>query len=516
MKWGIALSIEDRERILFLDTTLRDGEQTPGVSLSSEKKIEIALKLNELGVDVIEAGFAAVSEGEMNAIKTISSMGLSSKICSMARVLTRDIDAVLESGATHINLVVPTSDIHLKYKLKKSREDIITLVEKAVSYAKDHGLHVELSAEDSTRSDMKFLTKVFKTGVECGADRLCPCDTVGVMTPEKIYDFYINLKKEFKDVPLSVHCHDDLGLAAANTLFAVMAGADEVHATMNGLGERAGNAALEEVAVILKAAYGLEMNLKTELLYPTSRVISRLTGIPVQPNKAVVGENAFTHESGIHTHGVLANAVTYEPIPPEMVGFKRRITVGKHAGTHGIKALLESWGLKPTEEEVKEIFRRVKDLGDKGKKVTDADLLSIAETVMNLPKEKRLELKELTVVCGNRVTPTASLKLNIDGKEITEASTGVGPVDAAINAMRKAIISIEPIKLEKYSVEAIEGGTDAVVRVSILLEKDGKTASAMAVNEDIVMASVEALLSGLNVLLSDYSNHNQKIEGKDF
>ncbi|MEM2876198.1 MAG: alpha-isopropylmalate synthase regulatory domain-containing protein [Candidatus Bathyarchaeia archaeon] len=405
---------------------------------------------------------------------------------------------------------MPTSDIHLKYKLKMSRDDVITLVEDAVTYAKDHGLYVELSAEDSTRSDINFLFQVFKTGVECGADRICPCDTVGVMTPERIYDFFSVLKKEFRDVPLSAHCHDDLGLATANTLAAVMAGAEEVHVTVNGLGERAGNAAIEEVAVILKAVYGLEINLKTELLYQTSRIVSRLTGIAVQPNKAIVGENAFTHESGIHTHGVLAEATTYEPIPPEMVGFKRRITVGKLAGTHGIRAVLESWGLRPTEEQVKEVFRRVKELGDKGKKITDANLLSIAETVMNLPREKRLELKELTVVCGNRITPTASLKLNINGKEIIEASTGVGPVDAAINAMRKALVSIEPVKLEKYSVEAIEGGTDAVVRVAILLEKDGKTASAMAASEDIVMASVEAFMSGLNILLTDYTNLNKK------
>ncbi|PDM26954.1 2-isopropylmalate synthase [Candidatus Bathyarchaeota archaeon B24-2] len=502
--------------MLFLDTTLRDGEQTPGVSLNPEKKVEIAIKLDELGVDVIEAGFAAVSKGEMEAVKRISSLGLRSKICSMARVLIKDIDAVLKSGATHINLVVPTSDIHLKYKLKRPREYVLKLVEEAVGYAKDHGLYVELSAEDATRSDMGFLCEVFRKGVECGADRLCPCDTVGIMTPERIYNFFSELKKEFEDVPLSAHCHDDLGLATANTLFAVMGGADEVHVTVNGLGERAGNAALEEVAVLFKAVYGLEMNLKTQLLYETSRIVSRLTGVLVQPNKAIVGENAFTHESGIHTHGVLAYAMTYEPIPPEMVGFKRRITVGKHAGTHGIKAILESWGLKPTEEQVKEIFRRVKELGDKGKKVTDANLLSIAETVMNLPKEKRITLKELTVVCGNRVTPTASLRLEIDGKEVIEASTGVGPVDAAINAMRKAVDSIEPIKLEKYSVEAIEGGTDAVVQVSVLLEKDGKRASAMAANEDIVMASVEALLSGLNVLLSNYSNFERNDEGKDF
>jgi len=469
--------------------------------------VEIATTLDALGVDVIEAGFAAISKGELEAIKRISRLGLKAKICSMARAVIKDVNAVLQSGAEWINIVVPTSDIHIKFKLRKNRENILDIVRSVISYAKDHGLFVELSAEDATRSDFQFLTEVFSEGVANGADRICPCDTVGIMTPERIYDFYRRLKEKFSKVPLSVHCHDDLGLAVANTIFALMAGADEAHVTINGLGERAGNAALEEVAVILKLVYGVDINLKTELIYKVSRIVSRLTGIYVQPNKAIVGENAFTHESGIHTHGLILNAKTYEPIPPELVGFKRRLAVGKHAGTHGIKAVLESMGLKPSDAEVKEIFERVKRIGDKGKKVTDADLLSVAENVMKLSKVRPLKLKELTVVSGNRVTPTASVKLVMNGKEIVEAATGVGPVDAAINAVRKAISAVKPIKLEKYSVRAIEGGTDAIVEVNVLLEKDGKTATATSAREDIVMASVEAMISGLNALLiNEYYN----------
>jgi len=312
IKWGIALSASFPKKIRVFDTTLRDGEQTPGVSLTPEKKLRIAESLDRIGVDAMEAGFAAASEGEMEAIKLIANAGLRAEVYSMARGVKKDIDAVLKTGAVGVHLVIPSSDLHLQYKLKKSREEVLKITTDTTQYAKDHGLTVELSAEDATRSDLEFLTQMFKAGVAAGADRLCPCDTVGVLIPERTSELYVELKKKIKNVPLSVHCHDDFGLAVANTIIALKSGADQAHVTMNGLGERAGNASLEEVVVVLKANYKVNLAIKTELLYETSRLVSRITDFPMQPNKAIVGENAFVHESGMHTHGILANPSTYE------------------------------------------------------------------------------------------------------------------------------------------------------------------------------------------------------------
>jgi len=458
----------------------------------------------------MEAGFAAASEGEMEAIKLIADAGLKAQVFSMARGVTKDIDAVIKTGAVGVHIVIPSSDLHLQYKLKKSREEVLQITSDTTQYAKDHGLIVELSAEDATRSDTDFLTKMFKAGVDAGADRLCPCDTVGVLIPEKTKELYIELKKSFKDVPLSVHCHDDFGLALANSIIALQWGADQAHVTMNGLGERAGNASLEELAVVLKAQYGVNLAIKTEMIYETSRLVSRITDFPLQPNKSIVGENAFVHESGMHTHGILANPATYEPFKPEMIGRTRRIAAGKHSGSAGIKASLNEMGLEPSDEHLNEIFLRVKSLGDKGKRVSDADLQAIAEAVMGLPMVRPIKLEEITVVTGNRVTSTASVRLNLNGKMLTEAAIGVGPVDAAISAIKKAVGIVEPIQLENYSVKAITGGTNAVTEVAVSLSKGDRKSTAMGVNEDIVIASVEAMLSGMNVLMTNYNNNKVK------
>lgn len=504
-KWGIVLSNGFPEEIRILDTTLRDGEQTPGVSLTPADKLRIARSLDELGVDVIEAGFAASSNGEREAIKLIAKEGLRAEVCSFARGVKEDIDVVLETDASGVHLDVPTSDLHLQYKLRKSREEVLRLTKDCTQYAKDHGLFVELLAEDATRSDPEFLTKIFATGLSAGADRICPCDTVGILTPEKTYDLFSRLRKTFPDAPISAHCHNDFGMAVANSITALKSGADEVHVTINGLGERAGNAALEEIAVLLKALYNVKVSIKTEFLYKASSLVAQLTGIPVQPNKAIVGDNAFTHESGMHTHGILAHPSTYEPISPQMVGRRRRFITGKHAGSRGIKVCLKEMGVNPTDEELKEIFLRVKTVGDEGKKVTDADLRVIAEAVMGLPEVRPLKLEELTVVTGDRVTPTASVRLNLNGKAIAEAAVGIGPVDAAMNAVRKAVLAVEQIQLERYHVKAITGGTDAVVEVIVRLRKGDRTGTAIGVHGDIVMASVEAMLSGMNVLMTDYT-----------
>jgi D-citramalate synthase len=508
-KWGIALLDRFPERIRVFDTTLRDGEQTPGVSLTPENKLRIAQRLDELGVDVIEAGFAAVSEGELEAVKLIAEAGLHAEICSASRGTRGDIDAVAKAGADSIHLIIPVSDLHIEAKLKKTRQQVLQITKDMVKHAKDCGLIVELSAEDATRADFDYLKKVFTTGIEAGADRVVACDTVGVLTPERAYDFYGDLRKSLTVPVVSVHCHNDFGMAVANTLAALRAGANQFHATINGLGERAGNASLEEVVVSLMALYKQKMNIKTQQLYGISQFVQRLTGVYVQPNKAIVGENAFTHESGIHTAGVLAHPGTYEPIEPELVGGTRRLAPGKHAGSAGLKATLAAMGLQPNEKQLKEIFQRVKAVGDKGKTVTDADLLAIAESVLGLGKEKPIQLKEITVVSGNTVTPTASVRMNLNGKEVSGAAMGVGPVDAAINAVKKAIAEVEPIHLEQYNVKAITGGTDAMVEVMVRMRKGDRTATAMGVREDIVMASMDAVLGCMNVLTTDYNNKKQ-------
>ena len=463
-------------------------------------------------MNVIEAGFAAASEGEMKAIRLIAKENLRAEVCTFARGVKRDIDAALKCEADSIFLVIPASDIHIQHKLRKSREGILRITEECVEYAKDHGLIVEFGPEDATRSDINFLKEMIKVSLSAGADRITPPDTVGILTPEKSYEFFSDLKREFPNVIFGVHCHDDFGLAVANTLAALRAGVEEAHVTVNGLGERAGNAALEEVVVALKLQYNVSTSIKTKLLYDTSMLVSRLTGVPVQPNKAVVGENAFVHESGIHTHAILAEPLTYEVIPPEIVGRQRRLVAGKHAGSHGIKAALKEMGLHPTDEQLKEIFLRVKALGDKGKKVTDADLKAIAESVMGIPSIQPIKLEELTVVTGDHVTPTASVRLNVNGKTLIEAATGIGPVDAAMNAIRKAVSAIEPIRLEEYHVNAITGGTNAIVEVMVRLRKGDRVITAMGAHGDIVMASVEAMISGMNVLMSNPEKTDLKLQ----
>ncbi len=429
------------------------------------------------------------------------------EICSASRGTKGDIDAVAKSGANSIHLIIPVSDLHIEAKMKKTREQVLQITRDMVKYAKDCGLIVELSAEDATRADRDYLKKVFNTGVEVGADRIVACDTVGVLTPERSYEFYGDLRNSLKVPVVSVHCHNDFGMAVANTVEALRAGANQFHATINGLGERAGNASLEEIVVSLNNLYKLKLDIKLEQLYGISQLVSRLTGVYVQPNKAIVGENAFTHESGIHTQGMLAHPSMYEAIEPELVGGARRLASGKHSGSAGIKATLATMGLAFTEDQFKEIFQRIKTIGDKGKAVTDADLLAIAESVLGLSKEKPILLKEITVVAGNTVTSTASVRLKLNGTEVSGAAIGVGPVDAAINAVKKAIQEVDPINLELYSVKAITGGTDAMVEVMVRLRKGNRTATAMGVREDIVMASLDAVISGMNVL-TVYGNGN--------
>jgi D-citramalate synthase len=488
---------------------LRDGEQTPGVAFVSEEKLIIAQRLDDLGVDIIEAGFAAVSKGEFEAVRLIAKQGLRAEVASAGRGTKNDIDAVINSGAKTVNLIIPTSDLHIEQKLHKTRDQVLKLTEDCITYAKSHGLKVDLLAEDATRSDFDYLLKVFQIAETCGVDRVTPCDTVGVLSPDRSYDFFTKLSMDIK-VPIGVHCHNDFGMAVANTVAGLGAGAQVAHGTINGLGERAGNAAIEEIVVTLHVLYQQQLSIKTKLLYGISQLVSSLADISTQPNKAVVGENAFKHESGIHTQGMLANSLTYEPFSPDLVGRRSHIAQGKHSGSHAIRAELAMMGINPAEEQLQEIFRQIKEFGDKGKNVMSADVLTIAERVMDLDGVKPIVLQEMSFSGGDKTTTQASVHLSVTGKTVCGNAVGVGPVDAATNAVKDAIKETEAIELEQYNVKAITGGTDAVVKVLVAMRKGDRVATALGVHEDIVKASLDAVISCINVLITDYNNINRK------
>ncbi|MGA2918239.1 2-isopropylmalate synthase [Methanoregula sp.] len=484
----------------FLDTTLRDGEQTPGVSLNPDQKFEIATRLADIGIDVIEAGSAAASDGEREAIRRIADAGLKAEICTFVRALRLDIDYAAECNVDAIHLVVPVSDLHIAKKMRKTRDEVVAMAMGAVEYAKSRGLIVELSGEDASRADQAFLRSIFSDGVEHGADRLCFCDTVGLLTPEKVAAFIPPLAKI---APLSIHCHDDLGFAVANTMAALKAGASCAHVTVNGLGERAGNTPLEEVVMALEVLYGYPTRIKKEQLYLLSSLVSRHTGVPLAVNKAIVGEMAFTHESGIHAHGVIREPSTYESVRPEQVGRKRRIVLGKHSGSASVEAALHELNYSADDNQMKEIVKRIKQLGDDGKRITDTDLMAIADAVMAIECKPIIKMRQFTAVSGSNMLPTASVTLIVNGVEMTGAATGDGPVDAAMEVLRKCVADVADIRLEEYHVDAIRGGTDALVDVTVRLSKDGKIITSRGARTDIIMASVEAMIAGMNRLLRD-------------
>jgi D-citramalate synthase len=505
--YGVEFSL----KINIFDTTLRDGEQTPGVSLTTNEKLRIASKLDEIGVNVIEAGSAITSEGEREAIKTITKEGFNSEIASFTRIVKEDLDVAIDCDVDSIHLVVPSSDLHIKEKLKTTREEVLFQTIETVEYGLAHGLIVELSAEDGSRSDINFLKKIFKEAIAVGVNRICVCDTVGILTPERSYDFYTELSN--LGAPLSVHCHNDFGLAVANTIAGVRAGASQIHCTVNGIGERAGNASLEEVVVSLESLYtDYKTDIMMDQLYDTSKLVTRLTGVYLQYNKPIVGKNAFAHESGIHADGVIKNALTYEPIKPEILGRKREFVIGKHVGSKGLEQRLNELNVNFNKKQFDEIFNKIKYLGDLGKIITDVDLQAIADEVLEIEIDKKINLKELSIVSGNKVTPTASVKLEIDNKDILMADVGVGPVDAAIGAVKKGISEFADIKLVEYHVDAITGGTDALIDVIVKIELANQIISARSTQPDIINASVEAYINGVNRLLE---NRDVNIDLKD-
>lgn len=492
--------------IRIFDTTLRDGEQTPGVALGSAEKVEIASALDDAGVDVIEAGSCATSAGEREAIRAVADLGLDAEISTYCRMRKDDIDQAVLCDVDSVHLVVPSSPLHIATKLHIDVSDPVQKasfferVSDVTEYAKGRGFVVEFSCEDASRSSVPFLAELYQHGISAKADRLCFCDTVGALVPEKTEVIFSELSFRLK-APLSVHCHDDFGLATANTLAALRAGASQAHVTVNGIGERAGNASLEEVSVILEKMYGVQTHIHTDQLFRLSRLVSRLTGVPVARNKSLVGENAFTHEAGIHVHDLIKNEESYEFLAPQTVGRKRRIILGKHTGLSSVELALKELDLFATDEQKAEIFRRVKEIGDKGKHVTDADLKSIADTVLDLHHDSIITLKSFTSVTGRPVIPTATVILDVNGKEVIQADTGDGPVDAAIRAIQKAVASIGDIVLEEYHVEAITGGTDALVEVNVRLSRGGRMIVSRGSGTDIIEASVEAVINGMNQLL---------------
>jgi 2-isopropylmalate synthase len=491
--------------IRVLDTTLRDGEQTPGVSLTPQEKLEIAKALDRLGVDAIEAGFPITSKGEQEGIRAISKAGLRAEVCGLARAEKADIDAAVGCGIGAVHVFLASSDIHLQNKLRITRDRMLEQSAEAVRYAKSFGIKVEFSAEDSTRTDIDVFKQVVKAVSDAGADRFDIPDTVGIATPQLIAE-YVKAARSVSEVMISVHCHNDYGLAVANSLAGVMAGAAQAHVTINGIGERSGNTSLEEFVMGCRNLYGLRTNIDYQLLYETSRLVNKLTGVPIQPNKAIVGENAFGHESGIHTHGVLNNPSTYEPFDPSMVGRTRWLQAGKHAGRHGISAQLRGMGLKPREENLRLIVDRVKEMGDNGETVTDSDLYQIAVQIMGggtAEKNELVELEGLEVVTGIKRLPTATVKLLVRGHLYEATEVGSGAVDAAVNAIQKIFSNIETVRLKEYRLEALTGDSNAVADVTVKVEDDkGNWASGRGMKRDIVVASVEAIVAGTNVLLA--------------
>ena len=490
-------SIKDVE---IFDTTLRDGEQTPGIALSPEDKVRIAEALDKLGVRYIEAGFAASSEIERNTIKKINALGLNAQVLSLARSVKGDIDAVIDSGCDYIHTFIATSDLHMKYKLKMTPEEVRAKAVESVEYAREHGLKVQFSCEDATRSDLDFMKSVYKAVQDAGACSINVPDTVGVIIPKAMTYLISELKKEIT-IPIAVHCHNDLGLATANTLAAIEAGATIVHSTVNGIGERAGNVAMEEVAINMLANYGIEC-VNMEKIMETSNIIQGITGVHMAVNKALVGANAFAPSSGVHVHGVMGNALTYEPFKPEVIGAQRHIVVGKLSGAHTVEGKLEELGIKFPAEHMPELMETIKKLAVAGKTVTDAELVAVADDIMwkKSADKKECVLDELTVITGRSTTPTATVKITrADGTVVTTSDIGVGPVNAAVNAIRKAVN--EDMTLEEYKLSAITGGSDSMCQVAVTVKNvqgDGNMSFGRAVGPDIVETSVNATMAAIN------------------
>lgn len=502
------------KRIKIFDTTLRDGEQSPGCSMNMSEKLVMAGKLDELGVDVIEAGFAIASPGDFQAVKSIAAVVKNAAVASLARAKKEDIDAAFEAVKDavkpRIHVFLATSDIHLKYKLKMTRDEVLAAVKENVAYARSLCADVEFSAEDASRSDREFLCEVFETAIAAGASTVNVPDTVGYAVPTEYGELIAYLIKNVKGIEkadVSVHCHNDLGMATANTLAAVAAGATQVECTVNGIGERAGNTALEEVVMALKTrkdVFGAECNIDTTKIYGASKTLSRITGVKVQPNKAIVGENAFAHEAGIHQHGVLANKATYEIMTPESIGLtENKMVLGKHSGKHALSDRLSSLGLKVTDAELNAVFEEFKRLADRQKSVSDRDIEALVhKTSANVPESYKLDRFVINV--GNSITTTSAVKLVCPDGEAREVvtSSAFGPIDASYKAINE-IVGGENFELIDFLIDSVTGGTDAQGAVTVKIKSGGSVYNGHAVSLDIVNAAVSAYVSAINNMIYD-------------
>ncbi|MDH3212328.1 MAG: 2-isopropylmalate synthase [Myxococcales bacterium] len=501
--------MSESEIIRIFDTTLRDGEQSPGCSMNLSEKLALARQLERLGVDVIEAGFPIASEGDFESVRAVAQEVRNTSICGLARTGSADIERAaqaLEGAASpRIHTFIATSDIHMDHKLRMGREQVLAEVDRAVRQARGHCDDVEFSAEDATRSDRDFLVQVFSVAIEAGASTLNVPDTVGYTQPEEFADLIRFLRAQVpgaEKVVFAVHCHNDLGVAVANSLAAVCAGARQVECTLNGIGERAGNTSMEEVVMAVKTRpdvfAGLDTNIRTTEIYPASRMLASIIGVPVPPNKAVVGDNAFAHEAGIHQDGVLKAAITYEIMTPQSIGRpSNELVMGKHSGRHAFHERLKELGFDLEGEEFQLAFRRFKDLADKKKTIFNEDIEAIvADSVIR--EDDRFAVEEISVHSGTFAKPTATVGLRIDGEAMKATALGVGPVDAVF----KAIADLTDTKSEllRFQVNAITGGMDAQGEVFVTVSQDGRRVIGHGADPDIIVASAKAYVHALNKL----------------
>lgn len=499
------------DRVIIFDTTLRDGEQAAGAGLSAREKLDIAKQLERLGVDVIEAGFPISSAGDFEAVQLISKEVKGSTICALAHASPEAVDkaweAIKEAKSPRIHIFLSASDIHLFYQLKKTRDEILQISHDMVARAKKYTEDVEFSPMDASRTEPAYIYQILEAVIEAGATTVNIPDTVGYAVPQEYGDLIEGI---FRNVPniskaiVSVHCHDDLGLAVANSLEAIRRGARQVECTINGIGERAGNAALEEIVMALKTRkdfFNLTTNIDTTQIYKTSRLVSELTGFVVQPNKAIIGANAFRHQSGIHQDGVIKKAITYEIIDPRSVGIPASsLVLGKLSGRHAFKERLAELGYVLSDKDFNHAFKAYKELADKKREVTERDIESLIAEEMRTALEV-YHLDHVEVSCGNRSIPTATVRLIApDGQVLADAALGTGPVDAVYKAINR-IVGV-PNKLTEFTVRSVTEGIDAIGEVLIRIESDGVTYTGRGADTDIIVASAKAYMNALNRLLA--------------
>jgi 2-isopropylmalate synthase len=494
------------DRVIIFDTTLRDGEQCPGASMTFQEKLEVADILDALGVDVMEAGFPIASQGDFESVSEIARRVKNASVCGLARASFKDIDrcaeAVRHARTPRIHTFISTSPVHMKYKLQMEPEKVLELIASSVTRARNHVEFVEWSAEDGTRTEHDFLCRAVEIAIDAGATTINIPDTVGYATPDEyraLFEMVISRVPNADKAIFSVHCHNDLGLAVANSIAGVKGGARQIECTVNGIGERAGNAALEEIVMAMRTradALPFTNNINSKLLTRASKLVSAVTSFPVQYNKAIVGRNAFAHESGIHQDGMLKNAHTYEIMTPESVGVqKTSLVMGKHSGRHAFKEKLKELGYNLSDNGLEVAFARFKDLADRKKIVYDDDIVALVDDEIANAHE-RIKVAELTVVAGTKGPQKAALTLEIDGELKTHQSTGNGPVDAIFNAIHA--LAPHDARLELYQVHAVTEGTDAQAEVTVRLSEDGNVVSGRGADPDTLVASARAYVSALN------------------